>query len=247
MNINGSDKILIVAPHADDESIGAGGFLSTYGKQCDVWLVTDGRKGNSPDAQYTDGGLVAARENEFKQVMDFFHVHDYAFLGLTDGNVSLEMAKIYHKSIKAYDYIFVPNQHEAHPDHAAVYKAIMKMKKKQKAKGDIVEYEVWTPLLRPNVYLPVTTLITNKLKAVSFYESQLKTLDYVSLAESLSRYRGFASDDKYREAYFSHKQAYVEKRDRFASSLPKPVSSVICKIKSRLKSLSQGEIHQHER
>ena len=137
-----------------------------------------------------------------------------------------------------YDYILVPNKYEAHPDHAAVYKAIVNMKKKQKAKADIVEYEVWTPLLRPNVFLPMTTLIKNKLKAVSFYESQLKTLDYVSLAEALSRYRGFASDEQYREAYFSHRQDYVERKDRFASCLPKPVSSIISKIKTRVKSSS---------
>ena len=30
------DKILIVAPHQDDETFGCGGLMSLYGKICDV-------------------------------------------------------------------------------------------------------------------------------------------------------------------------------------------------------------------
>lgn len=43
--INNNDKILVVAPHADDESIGCGGLLSLYGNQTDLLLITDGSKG----------------------------------------------------------------------------------------------------------------------------------------------------------------------------------------------------------
>ena len=109
MKIQKSDKILIVAPHADDETIGAGGLLSRYGKQCDVWLITDGRKGNTPDAKYTEDELIAERKKEFRRVMDYFNVRDYVFLGLTDGNASSEIHKIYSRDIRDYNYIFVPN------------------------------------------------------------------------------------------------------------------------------------------
>ena len=230
MNIKKSDKILIVAPHADDETIGAGGLLSKYGKQCDVWLITDGRKGNTPTAQYTEEELIAVRKNEFKQVMDYFEVNDYSFFGLTDGNASVEINRIYKKSIIEYNYIFIPNRNEKHPDHVAVYKAFIKMKKRQRAKGDIVEYEVWTPLQFPNVYLPITDVMENKQRALSFYESQLMTLDYCTLAETLNRYRGFTSNEKYREAYFSHRKNYLSKKNAFASALPKPLASGISKM-----------------
>ena len=236
MTIHDSDRILIVAPHADDESIGAGGFLSKYGKQCDVWLMTDGRKGNAPDNQYTERELISIRKEEFKQVMAFFNVHEYTFLELTDGSVSSEVSRIYNKNIKEYDYIFVPNKHEEHPDHIATYKAIMKMKKMQRAKGDIIEYEVWTPLLTPNIYLPVTECFNCKLRALSHYKSQLKTLDYISLAESLNRYRGFASNEKYREAFFSHRQDFIERKNHIASRLPK----LICVVASKMHKLKKA-------
>lgn len=230
MKIQKSDKILIVAPHADDETIGAGGLLSRYGKQCDVWLITDGRKGNTPDAKYTEDELIAERKKEFRRVMDYFNVRDYVFLGLTDGNASSEIHKIYSRDIRDYNYIFVPNRSENHPDHLAVYNALIKMKKKQRAKGDMVEYEVWTPLQFPNVYLPITDVMENKKKALSFYESQLETVDYVDMAESLNRYRGFTSNEKYREAYYSHKKNYLNRKNSIATAMPKPLISLISKL-----------------
>lgn len=63
-----SDKICILAPHADDESIGCGGLLAKYGSQCDVILLTDGRlngNGNTPEE------TVKIREAEFAAVMKF--------------------------------------------------------------------------------------------------------------------------------------------------------------------------------
>lgn len=230
MNIQKSDKILIVAPHADDESIGVGGLLSKYGSQCDVWLLTDGRKGNTPNVRFTKEELITERENEFKRVMDFYAVHDFSFLKLTDGNASSEISRIYNRNIRDYNYIIVPNRYEMHPDHITAYKALVKMKRRQKAKGDIVEYEVWTPLLSPNVILPISDVISDKLKALSFYESQLETLDYVSLAESLSRYRGVTNDQKYCEAFYSHRKNYLQRKNAVASILPKSLVALVSKI-----------------
>ena len=45
INICSDEKILIVAPHPDDECIGAGGILCTYTNQCEVIVLTDGALG----------------------------------------------------------------------------------------------------------------------------------------------------------------------------------------------------------
>lgn len=52
--IKSTDRILVIAPHADDESIGCGGMLSLYGPQCDILLLTDGRKGHTKLDFYKD-------------------------------------------------------------------------------------------------------------------------------------------------------------------------------------------------
>lgn len=65
--IDKEDKILIVAPHPDDESIGCGGLLALYGKQCDVRLLTDGRRGKSEQRKnVSDNEIIATRKEELR-------------------------------------------------------------------------------------------------------------------------------------------------------------------------------------
>lgn len=82
--IKPTDKICILAPHADDETIGCGGLLALYGPQCDVILLTDGAKGgdrSKPDE------VRRVREAEFEEVMQFFDVRFYQFMRAEDGNL----------------------------------------------------------------------------------------------------------------------------------------------------------------
>ena len=74
--IKPDDRILILTPHPDDESIGMGGILAKYGKQCDVLCV------NSSGVKYTNDTLSAEmiaeeRIQEFNSVMNFFSVPNY--------------------------------------------------------------------------------------------------------------------------------------------------------------------------
>lgn len=45
IKIKPDDKCLVIAPHADDESIGCGGLLLTYPQNFEVVVLTDGRRG----------------------------------------------------------------------------------------------------------------------------------------------------------------------------------------------------------
>ena len=46
LQIQSTDKILILAPHADDESIGCGGLLLKYGSQVEAICITNCKTGN---------------------------------------------------------------------------------------------------------------------------------------------------------------------------------------------------------
>ena len=58
LEIKPNDKCLIIAPHADDESIGCGGILLKYLQNCEVVVLTDGGKG---------GGAMIVRKLSLKQ------------------------------------------------------------------------------------------------------------------------------------------------------------------------------------
>src|SRR5574344_844398 len=75
------DKCLCLAPHADDEAIGMGGFLSKYGKNFDVILLTDGRKGVK-DLPSDD--VIKIRENEFSDAMKLARINNFKFLKAVD-------------------------------------------------------------------------------------------------------------------------------------------------------------------
>lgn len=45
LSVSNQDKIVIIAPHPDDECIGTGGLLALYPTLCDVIVLTDGRQG----------------------------------------------------------------------------------------------------------------------------------------------------------------------------------------------------------
>ena len=200
VNINDTDKILVVAPHADDESIGCGGLLSLYGKQCDLLLVTDGRKGHVSN-KYSDEELIKIRKQEFIEAANLAHVHKCFFLDIEDTKTLENKQTIYKFNIKDYDYIFVPNRYENQVDHSCLLKIFTKMKKIQHSKAKLFEYEVWTPMQSPTWYLDISSVIENKKKMIAVHKSQISDCDFVSHGIGLSSYRGMFNNKEYAEGF----------------------------------------------
>lgn len=201
ISIGKNDRILVVSPHADDESIGCGGLLSLFGKQCDILLLTDGRKGHTKE-QYSDEKLlIQTRIDELKNAANLAGVKEVIFLGIEDGTVNRNKDKVYDYDITGYNYIFIPNRFESHMDHKVVWPIFKKMKKMQRAKAMIFEYEVWTPLRNVTWFLDITSVSGNKQKMISQHISQLADIDYVEKGMALSCYRGMFNNVKYAEAF----------------------------------------------
>ena len=201
LNIDSSKKILVVSPHPDDESIGCGGLLSIYGKQIDVLLVTNGNKGHN--STINDETCKSIRKKEFEAAMKLANVNKVVQLDLPDGKINTRNAKTLKKySISNYDFIFVPNKNEQHMDHKVV-NSIMRKKYLRECNHKIkfIEYEVWTPLTRPNLFLEIDNVINLKKELVQSYQSQLILYDYLTLCISINRFRGSSNHLNYVEAY----------------------------------------------
>lgn len=214
LKIQSDKKILIVSPHPDDETIGAGGILALYGSQCDVVLLTDGRFGNPNTTKYSEEDIVDLRHDEFVEVMDYFHVNSYECLNIHDTKVSKGKKEFRRINFPGYDYVFVPNRSEDHVDHYATYKIVKRILTRKRMRSKIFEYEVWSPISNPNYYVNLNTLINSKLEAIKLYRSQLSCLNYEQMITGLNSYRGIRVKLSYCEAYFSPDLRFREKLDK---------------------------------
>ena len=196
------ERILIVSPHADDEAIGCGGLMLKYGSQCDILLLTDGRKGyNSKIDTVDEDALSRQRESELRSAADLCGIRSITCLRIPDGGVSTHADQIRNVDITGYDYLFVPNQYERHKDHHAAAILLGKMKQQQRAHGRILQYEVWSPIPSPSIVLDISDCMAQKEQLVSMYHSQTKYKDYPSMAHGLNQYRGVGFNLAYAEVY----------------------------------------------
>ena len=214
------ERILIVAPHPDDETVGCGGLLALYGPQCEVLLLTDGRKGGPADGSKTEEETAEIRRAEFDAVAAFFGVTRVTALCLPDSCLRENANAISSVDLRRYDKIFIPYRLERHPDHAAANRIIRKFYKRQRSKAMLIEYEVWSPITAPNRFLDISEVMEKKLQAIRLYRSQIRELNYEALAVGLNGYRGAPHHISYCEAYYSESTAKKEQHRLRLERLP---------------------------
>lgn len=195
-------KCLCLVPHADDESIGMGGLLSLYPKLFDVILLTDGRKGIK-DLPVEEA--IKIREDEFKCALEAAGgVNDYKFLHAEDKKLLDNFDLFVTIDISTYDYIFVPNIIDQHPDHKAIsllLKQLLDNGAKTKPDLKICFYEVWSTLGLVNAFVDISDVIDSKKSMINCYKSQIAKKNYEYHALGLNQYRGMFKDKKYVEAF----------------------------------------------
>ena len=85
-------RILVVAPHPDDESLGCGGLiakLAAAGRLFHTLFVTDGGASHSASFKWPRRRLAAQREWEAADALHFLGIggHARTFLRLRDGDM----------------------------------------------------------------------------------------------------------------------------------------------------------------
>lgn len=144
-------RILVVAPHPDDEAIGAWGLmrkLRRTGATIKVLVVTDGGASHPGSIAWPVNRLVAARRRETLGAMRELRLQRSAirFLGLPDGGLSEAPEHIALSIRKAVlrgppcDLIVGPDRGDQHADHHAVAQAIALVPRRGERR---VSYHVW--------------------------------------------------------------------------------------------------------
>ncbi|MBU0754125.1 MAG: PIG-L family deacetylase [Planctomycetes bacterium] len=191
-------KILVVAPHADDETIGVGGIMAMHqelGDPMDVLVLTTGITGNA-GKRYPPEEYIRIRREEAQDACRVLGVRETIFWDYPDNHHVSESdmdALVAHfidlLNRKNYEVIYTPHRGEMHSDHhvAAVMTArsLVQWKKPLKVFG----YEIWAPLEAAEMVVNVTRTYSKKLEAGACYKSQIADNDIVRLFKCLNGYR----------------------------------------------------------
>jgi len=154
-------RILVLAPHMDDEVIGCGGTLYKHirnGDKVTVVYMTDGRNGSSTikyfageERRRREMEIVEIRKWEAQMAMKTLGIKEGIFLDGEDGNLSSthEMQSKLRQVLDSIqpDVVYLPFFLEEHPDHRATSKILLDATEGTSFQFDCCGYEVWTCLL----------------------------------------------------------------------------------------------------
>jgi len=179
-----ANRVLVLAPHPDDDVVGCGGTLRKHVQAEDdvmVAYLTDGSRGSTDLRESLH--LVSRRKDEAQKAAAVLGIKKLKFLGFQD------------TKLQYLDY---------NPDHVAATRVAVSAFERIDYLCDIFCYEVSPPIL-PNRIVNITEQVHSKKHALSCHTSQMEQNDYVNVVvEGLGRYRthGLLKGKGYAEAFF---------------------------------------------
>lgn len=194
-------RVLVFAPHPDDEVAGPGGVLALHRDQRDpvrVVVSTDGRNGDPDGRHGADPAAYAERRrDETRSGLRELDVDDVSFWGFPDGcelgendlergtQKALEELAAY-----APDVVYLPWQQEGHPDHHALFVVVTRALDRlaPAATPLALGYEVWNAMI-PDVIVDTTAAHERKCRAMRAHQSQLDYVQYDHSLGGLNAYR----------------------------------------------------------
>lgn len=206
------EKILVVAPHSDDEVLGCGGYIKKLvnaGKEVFVLIMTNAHIGD-PD-KYPEERVRKVREEAFA-AHQYLGIKETFFMDFpaprldTFPSYKISMAMSELLRDKKFDTVFIPHHGDIHRDHKAVFNAALVAcrpvnncsVKRVYAYETLSETE-WGPPYQseafiPNVFVELTGEEFNaKCNAMNFFKSQVREFPSsrsIEAIEALAKYRG---------------------------------------------------------
>lgn len=196
-------RILVLAAHPDDETLGAGGTISRNRRAgaIRIWIATDGTSQEGvPPGEEAAYGL--RRREEARRAAAALGAPEPEFGGFPDrslARVPRELDAALSALIDAFEpqLVLCPSPVEIHPDHRALAEALFsRVASSRPTDADhdryrllrVAFYEISHPLL-PNVLVDVAGEADAKRSALAAYASQQGVRDYAGAIAGLNTYR----------------------------------------------------------
>src|SRR5256885_3064665 len=178
-------KVLVFAPHPDDDIIGCGGSIAKHSKNGNDVTVVYMTSGDAGDLTHSKEDLSQIRHSEAKLSSEVLGVKETIFLDIHDGCVEFDK-EILHRLVEIIriqmpDSVYMPHSLDAHRDHAntfilvneairrAGFEAFQEYKGKPWLVKTVLCYEVWTPLQDVNYIEDITESIDTKISALKLH------------------------------------------------------------------------------
>ena len=202
-------RILVLAAHPDDETLGAGGMLALNAGKAEatrVWIATDGTRqdgaANVPDYGEKRRAESAAAAKELGIDPPVFGALPDRGLADRAGDLDTEIAKL----VRDFrpDLLLCPSPVEIHPDHRALAEAawgrLSASRPTDADHGDyaflrLAFYEISHPIL-PNTLVDISPAAGAKERALAAYASQQAVRDYAGAVGGLNAYRRLTLDGR---------------------------------------------------
>src|SRR5215472_1231954 len=194
-------KILVVAPHPDDETLGCGGTLLRHKDGGDEihWLIVTKRSEEFGYAKAKIERLVH-QISEVKRLYNFDSVHhlDFDALNIDDSKLLQLVSKIgaVMKHIEP-DTVYAPFSGDVHSDHRVIFDAVAGCAKwfRYPYVKRILAYEVISetdfdinpqnPTFRPNVFVDISLYLERKLQIMKVYADEMADFPFPRSEQAL--------------------------------------------------------------
>lgn len=213
-------KLLVIAPHPDDEVLGCGGLirkLSRGGHRVHVAIVTKGWEPLFPKEQVEQVREEARAANQRLGVgeLEFMDLPVTQLAQLPEHELNAALTDLLDRTQP--DWVMLPFRGDVHEDHRQLFDAAMVALRPLPERVSIRKILCYETLsethwnapgidaaFQPNVFVDISRDLPAKLDAMRCYQSQLKPAPNArSLAaiEALARFRGTSAHCEAAEAF----------------------------------------------
>jgi LmbE family N-acetylglucosaminyl deacetylase len=211
-----SNKVLVIAPHPDDEVLGCGGMIAKYSKQEDKVYLCIVTKACTPDWSEE---FIENRKKEVAKANKILGIKKTYFLDYhtvkLDTIPQKELNEAIYKVVKEVnpDILYIPHKGDLNKDHRLIFEASLVAARPVNHKVKrILSYETlseteWGQSIEPfipNVYIDISEIFEKKIEAMKAYESELKEYPHprsLEIVGALAKKRGSEVGAKFAEAF----------------------------------------------